>query len=89
MLMVSLPFFFSVNVFYRLNQDRVSPPTDDPSRPSHEQQQLERQIREFRIGSIGFADSSGILLASIIAVPTELALCRAQVRRGKTLCAGL
>ncbi|KLO06520.1 batten's disease protein Cln3 [Schizopora paradoxa] len=78
-----------VNVFYRLNQDRVSSHTDDPSRSLHEQQQLERQIREFRIGSIGFADSSGILLASILAVPTEVALCRAQIRRGKTLCGSL
>jgi len=78
-----------VNVFYRLSQDQAASHADDPARPSHEQQQLERQIREFRIGSIGFADSSGILLASVLAVPTEVALCRAQIRRGKTLCADL
>ncbi|KAG1721460.1 batten's disease protein Cln3 [Suillus lakei] len=51
--------------------------------------ELTKQEREFKIGSIGFADSSGILLASILAVPTELELCRAQVARGKYLCRGL
>ena len=47
------------------------------------------QSRAFQIGSIGFADSTGILLASIIAVPVEVGLCRMQVRRGKGVCAGL
>jgi battenin len=51
--------------------------------------ELAKQEREFKIGSIGFADSSGILLASILAVPTEVELCRAQVARGKYLCQGL
>ena len=77
----------SVNVFYRINQDH-SQPTDGRQQTT-EQRQFDRQAREFRIGSIGFADSSGILLASLIAVPTELALCQAQVHRGKTLCATL
>lgn len=45
-----------------------------------------KQEREFKIGSIGFADSLGILLASVLAVPTEVGLCRAQVNRGKMLC---
>jgi len=78
-----------VNVFYRLNQDQESSQTDNTSRSPYEHQQLERQIREFRIGSIGFADSSGILLASVLAVPTEVVLCHAQMRRGKMLCANL
>ncbi len=86
---LTCPAFCSVNVFYRLSQDQAASHADDPARTSHEQQQFERQIREFRIGSIGFADSSGILLASVLAVPTEVALCRAQIRRGKTLCADL
>jgi battenin len=47
------------------------------------------QEQEFRIGSIGFSDSSAILLASLLAVPTELELCKTQVRRGKLLCKGL
>ncbi|KAK0194478.1 batten's disease protein Cln3 [Armillaria mellea] len=65
-----------VNVFYRVNQEHPDPnAANDVERT--------RQEREFKIGSIGFADSSGILLASLVAVPTEVRLCRAQVRRGK------
>ncbi|KAG8858207.1 battenin CLN3 protein [Serendipita sp. 411] len=45
-----------------------------------------RQAREFRMGSMGFADSFGILLASLIAMPTELYLCSLQVRRGIEHC---
>ncbi|KAJ7614625.1 batten's disease protein Cln3 [Mycena polygramma] len=71
-----------VNVFYRINQDPPSPHT------AHDIERS-RQEREFKIGSVGFADSSGILFASILAVPTELALCRQQVSRGKLLCKGL
>jgi battenin len=72
----------SVNVFYRVNQEQPDPSS------SHDPE-LVKQEREFKIGSIGFADSSGILLASILAVPTEVGLCRAQVARGKYLCQGL
>ena len=69
----------SVNVFYRVNQEQPDPSSvHDP-----------KQVREFRIGSIGFADTSGIFLAAILAVPTEVELCRAQVARGKYLCQGL
>ncbi|KAG7442878.1 batten's disease protein Cln3 [Guyanagaster necrorhizus] len=71
-----------VNVFYRVNQERP-----DPS--SANDVERTRQEREFKIGSIGFADSSGILIASLVAVPTEVRLCRAQVNRGKLLCQGL
>ncbi|KAF8964735.1 CLN3 protein-domain-containing protein [Flammula alnicola] len=71
-----------VNVFYRINHE---PP--DPNTSNDIEQR--RQEREFKIGSIGFADSTGILLASILAVPTEIDLCRAQMRRGKMLCKGL
>lgn len=70
-----------VNVFYRINQER-------PSSLHHDNERT-KQEKEFKIGSIGFADSSGILLASIAAVPTEVELCRAQMRRGKMLCRGL
>jgi battenin len=72
----------SVNVFYRINQDPPSPHT------AHDIERT-RQEREFKIGSVGFADSSGILFASILAVPMEVALCRRQVARGKLLCKGL
>ncbi|KAH7337633.1 batten's disease protein Cln3 [Rhizoctonia solani] len=74
-----------VNVFYRVGQDGAqgSDQNDPYSR------ELARQEQEFRIGSIGFADSSGILLASLIAMPAEVSLCRAQVQRGKLLCKNL
>ena len=42
--------------------------------------------KEFRIASLGIADSTGILLASLLSMPLELALCAAQVRRGRSLC---
>ncbi|EJD51881.1 batten's disease protein Cln3 [Auricularia subglabra TFB-10046 SS5] len=67
-----------VNVFYRLGQE-----------PQADRSERARQEREFKIGSIGFADSLGILAASMIAVPTEVGLCKAQVARGKTLCTTL
>ncbi|KAG6825192.1 hypothetical protein H0H93_001062, partial [Arthromyces matolae] len=68
-----------VNVFYRVNQEHSDPQSS---------QDVERikQEKEFKIGSIGFADSFGILFAAVLAVPTEVALCRAQIDRGKTLC---
>ncbi|CEL54904.1 Protein BTN1 OS=Ustilago maydis (strain 521 / FGSC 9021) GN=BTN1 PE=3 SV=1 [Rhizoctonia solani AG-1 IB] len=71
-----------VNVFYRVGQDGAQSSGLDDSRS----REFARQEREFRIGSIGFADSSGILLASLISMPTEMSLCHAQVRRGKLLC---
>lgn len=72
----------SVNVFYRINQEK-SDPSDivDPER--------ERQEREFKIGSIGLADSAGILVASLLAVPTEVELCKIQIARGKDFCKSL
>lgn len=72
----------SVNVFYRVNHEPPDPSTNNDIERT-------RQEREFKIGSIGFSDSLGILFASILAVPTELELCKAQVRRGKLLCKGL
>jgi battenin len=71
----------SVNVFYRINQE--------PPSSLHHDVERTKQEKEFKIGSIGFADSSGILLAAVAAVPTEVELCRAQVRRGKVFCRGL
>jgi battenin len=69
----------SVNAFYHVNQEQAD--IGDPEKS--------KQAREFKIGSIGFADSMGILLASLLAVPTEVNLCRAQVSRGKMLCKAL
>jgi len=67
-----------VNVFYRVNQEPADPRVTDA--------EVAKQEKEFKIGSIGFSDSSGILLASLLAVPMELMLCDAQVSRGKALC---
>ncbi|KAI9509166.1 batten's disease protein Cln3 [Russula earlei] len=50
------------------------------------QEPAEAQERAFKMGAIGLADSLGILAASIVAMPTEMALCRAQVARGRSLC---
>lgn len=71
----------SVNVFYRVNQHRAPVVDGNVERAKQEQ--------EFRIGSIGFADSLGILAASLVAVPMEVFLCNTQIRRGRTLCQGL
>lgn len=72
-----------VNVFYRLAQD---PPGLDSETVDDERR---AQEKEFMIGSIGFADSSGILFAALVAIPTEIELCKAQVARHKYLCKAL
>lgn len=69
----------SVNVFYRINQEKSDSP--DP--------EIAKQEKEFKIGSIGFSDSSGIMLAALVSMPLELGLCAAQVKRGKGLCRSL
>ena len=82
-----------MNVFFRINQDRprssAGTSTDMDDEDDFLAKERSKQEHEFRIGSIGFADSSGILLASIVAMPTEMSLCRAQIARGKGLCAAL
>lgn len=50
------------------------------------QEPAKAQERAFKMGAIGLADSLGILTASLVAMPTEVALCRAQVGRGRSLC---
>ncbi|GBE89783.1 batten's disease protein Cln3 [Sparassis latifolia] len=71
-----------VNVFYRINQERHDSSEDVD--PEHSKQE-----REFKIGSMGLADSTGIVFASLLAMPTEVELCRVQVRRGKMFCQSL
>ncbi|KIM62805.1 hypothetical protein SCLCIDRAFT_776213 [Scleroderma citrinum Foug A] len=71
-----------VNVFYRINHERPHPSLV-------EDEELAKQECEFKMGSLGFSDSSGILLASLLSMPTEIELCRLQVARGKHLCQGL
>jgi battenin len=73
-----LRLFQSVNIFYHVNQEDSDPTTRDPERA--------KQEKEFKIGATGFAESFGVLLASLVAMPVELELCKTQVRRGKLLC---
>ncbi|ORX39157.1 batten's disease protein Cln3 [Kockovaella imperatae] len=49
----------------------------------------QKMEKEFRIGATGASDSLGILFASLISMPFELALCDAQVARGRTTCRDL
>ena len=74
-------------MYHRVNQDAEA--SSRVELDSEERRERARQEREFKIGSIGVADGAGILLASIVSVPTEVELCRAQVGRGRTLCKGL
>jgi len=50
------------------------------------QEPANAQERAFKMGAIGLADSLGILVASLVAMPTEISLCHAQVARGHLLC---
>lgn len=79
----------SVNVFYHINQDRPSSSSHGLYAAETSDPERRKQEKEFTIGSIGFADSFGILCASMLAVPMEIGLCRAQVGRGKNLCTQL
>lgn len=66
-------------------------------RSSGPEWQIQNQEYEFRIGSVSvcffyyfltiqLGDSLGIVLASIVSIPMQVALCAAQVQRGKDLC---
>ena len=81
----SLTLHFSVNVYHHINQRHFVNGGALAGRDG----ERAKQEQEFRIGSIGFSDSLGILLASVVSVPTEVGLCKAQMRRGKVLCSGL
>ncbi|GAA6061190.1 hypothetical protein JCM10212_002403 [Sporobolomyces blumeae] len=47
------------------------------------------QEKEFRIASVGFADTSGIMVASLVSSLLEPRLCASQVSRGRTYCHSL
>lgn len=68
-----------VNVFYHLGVEQVE---------IDERKSAKRRLheREFRIASVSFSDSIGILCASLVASLLEPALCNAQVARGRNLC---
>lgn len=48
--------------------------------------ELEAQAHEFQIGCVGLADTFGILVASLVSIPLQVWLCRAQVANGRDLC---
>jgi battenin len=77
-----------VNIYYYIVHEDAPKPSDNSEGGWSQARLLEwqKQAKEFRIGSMGFADSFGILLASLIAMPTEIALCKTQVQHGKVLC---
>ena len=88
----------SVNVFHNLPHEppplpweSVSSHALDPNSDTETDTDIDAertlQSRAFQIGSIGFADATGILLANIVAV--EVGLCRMQVKSGKGGCVGL
>lgn len=67
---------YSVNAFYWINHEESG--SSDP--------EIAKQEKEFKMGSMGVPDSSGIILATLLAMPLEMGLCAAQVKRGKELC---
>lgn len=74
-----------VNVFYRLARDDDSGEVEEGGGgDGNEKRRLSE--REFKIASVGFADTLGILAASGVASLLEPYLCQIQVNRGKTLC---
>ncbi|GAA5842065.1 hypothetical protein JCM5353_003491 [Sporobolomyces roseus] len=78
-----------VNVFYRLGKgDGVQEEEGDEEGGGLRVKDRRRkdQEKEFRIASVGFADTSGILVASLISSVLEPRLCRAQVGQGRTYC---
>jgi hypothetical protein len=70
-----------VNVFYRLGNDEDDGSTGDQGRRSLE--------REFCISAVGFADTLGILVASLVSIVLEPWLCGVQVGRGRMFCKSL
>ncbi|PWN33942.1 batten's disease protein Cln3 [Meira miltonrushii] len=91
-----------VSVFYQIGTDNKGSKAERivPSRQNgqgheqngHDEQETEAsearraQEHEFRIGCVGVGDTMGIMAAALFSMPLELALCDAQVQRGRDLC---
>ncbi|ODO06046.1 protein BTN1 [Cryptococcus wingfieldii CBS 7118] len=79
-----------VNTFYHVNHEGDQPLHPDPSLPLPPKSEAKKAMeREFRIGAVGAADSTGILVASLISMPLEVMLCRGQVEKGRDICRNL
>lgn len=72
-----------MNVFYRLTKS-VEDVNDRGGMGKSEERK--KSEREFRIASVGFADTLGILCASVLSIGLEPWLCGVQVGRGRDLC---
>ncbi|GAA5955657.1 hypothetical protein JCM21900_005075 [Sporobolomyces salmonicolor] len=80
-----------VNCFYRLGMENGELAEEesegllDRARAKKDPRRREQE-KEFRIASVGFADTLGILVASLVASALEPRLCSAQVAHGRTYC---
>lgn len=72
-----------VNTFYHVGHE------GEDGNEEGEEGVRRKMEKEFRIGAVGAADSTGILFASLISMPVEVALCNSQVARGRTYCRDL
>jgi battenin len=87
-----------VNTFYWVGRE------GEDGEDEGEEGAKRKMEKEFRIGATGASDSlgklavsviigqanqAGILFASLISMPFEIALCNAQVERGRTTCQDL
>ncbi|SCV72400.1 BQ2448_3937 [Microbotryum intermedium] len=83
-----------VNCFYRLGREEEEEQGQGKGdglggeqRRSVDKSKERRKLeKEFKIASVGFADTLGILMASLVASGLEPWLVRQQVARGRTLC---
>ncbi|KLT46465.1 batten's disease protein Cln3 [Cutaneotrichosporon oleaginosum] len=72
-----------VNTFYHVGHEGGDDEDGDGSSPEEVRRKMEK---EFRIGATGAADSTGILFASLVSMPLEIALCNAQIAQGRDTC---
>lgn len=77
-----------VSVFYQIGTREGNGVKDDGEVDVDSSATLIRrgQEQEFRVGCVGVGDSMGILVAALISMPIQLALCDAQVSAGRELC---
>ncbi|PWN46822.1 hypothetical protein IE53DRAFT_365134, partial [Violaceomyces palustris] len=85
-----------VSVFYQIGIEREHPnlaahqdPEEDPETNLEKLDLLSTRLaqqHEFRIGSVGFGDSLGILAASLVSMPLQVGLCDHAYRKGRELC---
>jgi battenin len=77
-----------VNTFYHVGHEGEH--AEDADGDDNDADQVRGKMeREFRIGATGAADSCGILFASLISMPVEVALCNSQVAAGRSMCRNL